>query len=157
MLNVTILLVMFVFIFAILGVQLFSGLMYRCNDSTVPGVEECVGAFIDDTGVEVDRVWSRPFHNGESPVDTFCVQYTGVVLKTAFDLMAANNEKGRLTSVPHTTRDSSSSLYMINLLCRMDGAPLVKRRPKLRWPKVSSLNRAQTAWQPCTSLGTLCV
>lgn len=66
MLNVTILLVMFVFIFAILGVQLFSGLMYRCNDSTVPGVEECVGAFIDDTGVEVDRVWSRPFHNFDS-------------------------------------------------------------------------------------------
>lgn len=63
MLNVTLLLVMFVCIFAILGVQLFSGLMYGCNDGTVSGVEECSGTFIDDTGVEIMRIWSRPFHN----------------------------------------------------------------------------------------------
>lgn len=63
MLNVTLLLCMFVGIFAILGVQLFSGLMYRCNDPTVSGEEECTGTYFDETSAEVPRVWNRPFLN----------------------------------------------------------------------------------------------
>lgn len=63
MLNVTLLLVMFVCIFAILGVQLFSGLMYSCNDESVSGVEECTGTYLDESGAEVPRIWSRLFHN----------------------------------------------------------------------------------------------
>jgi hypothetical protein len=66
MLNVTLLLLVCVIIFAILGVQLFSGLFYRCNDGTVAGVEECIGSFINSVGEEVPRVWLNGFYNFDS-------------------------------------------------------------------------------------------
>lgn len=65
-LNVTFLLMICVVIFAILGVQLFSGLFFKCNDKSVSGVEECVGTYFDEAGDEVDRRWFNSFYTFDS-------------------------------------------------------------------------------------------
>jgi hypothetical protein len=42
--NVLLILMLVVTIFAILGVQLFAGKLYRCNDDSVPDKASCTGA-----------------------------------------------------------------------------------------------------------------
>ena len=61
-----VLLLLVVCIFAVLGLQLFSGRFYSCNDATVAGKAECTGTFLNDMGEEVSRIWSRPFFNFDS-------------------------------------------------------------------------------------------
>jgi Ion transport protein len=63
MLNVTLILMMAALIFAILGVQLYSGLFYFCNDNSVANVNECQGKFMLPDGSMEDRQWLRPFYN----------------------------------------------------------------------------------------------
>ncbi|KAG2432797.1 hypothetical protein HXX76_008531 [Chlamydomonas incerta] len=64
MANVSVVCILFFLIFAILGVQLFSGRFYRCNDDTVAGQIECVGNFTDPlTNSTLDRHWSNDFPN----------------------------------------------------------------------------------------------
>jgi hypothetical protein len=48
-------------IFAIMGVSLFSGLFYRCNNPTASSRAECTGWFLDPrTGVNTSAVWANP-------------------------------------------------------------------------------------------------
>ncbi len=52
MANVSLVVLMFFIIFAILGVQLFSGKMWSCNDSGIPDHAACTGTFLDpETGL----------------------------------------------------------------------------------------------------------
>eukprot|EP00003_Mantamonas_plastica_P025771 TRINITY_DN5128_c0_g1_i1.p1 TRINITY_DN5128_c0_g1~~TRINITY_DN5128_c0_g1_i1.p1 ORF type:complete len:562 (+),score=206.03 TRINITY_DN5128_c0_g1_i1:150-1688(+) len=58
--NVVMLWVCFLTIFAILGINLFSGLYYRCSDPAVIGKSDCVGTFTSELGILVPRVWANP-------------------------------------------------------------------------------------------------
>eukprot|EP01043_Picozoa_sp_COSAG02_P003210 COSAG02_NODE_77_length_40635_cov_56.355980_4_plen_2303_part_00 len=75
--NVILLLSMFWLIFGILGVQLFAGKFYYCNDGDVYGSYDCVGSFVDaETGDLVSRDWDKPlgwgFDNiGEAVITLF--------------------------------------------------------------------------------------
>ena len=75
--NVILLLGMFWLIFGILGVQLFAGKFYFCNDGNVAGAYDCVGSMVDEeAGEMVARKWSKPigwgFDNiGEAAVTLF--------------------------------------------------------------------------------------
>ncbi|GAB4819675.1 hypothetical protein N2152v2_006721 [Parachlorella kessleri] len=61
--NVTVLCALCFLIFAILGVQLFAGLLWSCTDPNVAGKADCVGSFIDDTGQLAPREWvNQPYH-----------------------------------------------------------------------------------------------
>lgn len=65
--HVTLLCVLLWLIFAMLGVQLFAGRLYSCNDTTVSGKAECIGNFIDpSTYQSTPRVWSNMFFNFDS-------------------------------------------------------------------------------------------
>lgn len=47
--------------FAVVAVQLYSGLYSSCNDGAVGvGEIDCVGNFLSDSGVLMPRVWARP-------------------------------------------------------------------------------------------------
>lgn len=46
-------------IFGILGMSLFMGKFYRCNDDAAAGVEECVGTYVDKFGFEQEREWAN--------------------------------------------------------------------------------------------------
>lgn len=143
MLNVTLLLIMFVCIFAILGVQLFSGLMYRCNDDTVSGVEECIGTYEDEFGVETVRVWSRPFHNfdnlGRALLTLFvCSSLVRIRYTVFIDLCSALGK-----------------LFSCAITCRTGGHLSARLLSQLRSQKVSSRNLATTTWRHFTLWATL--
>ncbi|GMH39581.1 hypothetical protein BSKO_07479 [Bryopsis sp. KO-2023] len=64
MANVSIVCLLFFAIFAILGVQLFSGRFYRCNNIFAESKEQCVGEFIDaDTGEVKVAEWTNAAFN----------------------------------------------------------------------------------------------
>jgi hypothetical protein len=49
---------LFIFIFAIIGLSLFSGQSYQCNDASVLSRDSCVGAF-NNSGVMTPRRWYK--------------------------------------------------------------------------------------------------
>eukprot|EP00798_Chlamydomonas_sp_ICE-L_P015920 gene15920-22054_t len=76
--NVSIVLVMFFLIFAMLGTHLFMGLFYTCNDTSVANMTECVGDYNNtETGLVEGRDWHNQFPNfdnvGNSLFVTFIV------------------------------------------------------------------------------------
>jgi hypothetical protein len=64
MVNVSVVVLMFFVVFGILGVQVFAGRFYRCNDPDVAHRRECVGEFYDVTSLDVVlREWSNAYLN----------------------------------------------------------------------------------------------
>jgi Ca2+-binding EF-hand superfamily protein len=58
--NIAMVLVIFWLIFGILGVQMFNGSFYSCNDGDVLGMRDCCGVMVDaDSGDLVEREWSN--------------------------------------------------------------------------------------------------
>ncbi|CAG9463932.1 unnamed protein product [Pedinophyceae sp. YPF-701] len=98
MANVSVILMLFVMVFGILGVQLFNGRFKRCNDTSVAGVDECVGTFTNpETGEEEERVWSNTLlnfdHLGNAMLCLFVVSTLDGYAQILDDAMAAG-EKG---------------------------------------------------------------
>lgn len=51
--------------FAIMGVSLFSGMFYSCNNPAASGQADCVGTFIHPTtGLNTTAIWSNPAYMG---------------------------------------------------------------------------------------------
>lgn len=73
--NIAMVLVIFWLIFGILGVQMFSGMFFSCNDGDALGVLDCCGAMVDDTGQLVEREWTNTNygfdHIGQSVMTLF--------------------------------------------------------------------------------------
>lgn len=55
--NVTLVLLLFLVVFAILGVQLFGGAFKTCTDEAVATEASCVGTYVGRDGVELERRW----------------------------------------------------------------------------------------------------
>jgi len=92
MVNVSIVCLMFFFVFGILGVQLFSGRFYRCNDTTVAGKDECVGSFYSsETGQLVKRDWSNAFlnfdHLGQALITLFVTATLDGYIETMYNAL----------------------------------------------------------------------
>jgi hypothetical protein len=62
-LYTVIILFAYFFLFGVLGVSLFMGRFYYCNDPSVSGKSTCVGIFKNKQGVITSRVWSNPPYN----------------------------------------------------------------------------------------------
>jgi hypothetical protein len=79
-LNITLLFGLCLCLFAILGVHLFSGIFYSCNDVTVAGQRECVGTFVPpDSDIPIAREWRNPsytFDNIGSALDSLLMVTT---------------------------------------------------------------------------------
>ena len=70
-----IVLFVYLFLFAVLGLSLFLGKFYRCNDGSVIARDACRGIYENEAGVVVPRVWSNPpysFDNIFSGIVTLC-------------------------------------------------------------------------------------
>ena len=64
MVNVSVVMLMFFVIFGILGVQVFAGRFYKCNDPSVPDRAACVGSYYDPiVGNVAEREWSNAYLN----------------------------------------------------------------------------------------------
>jgi hypothetical protein len=64
MVNVSVVMLMFFVIFGIMGVQIFAGRFYRCNDPSVRHRSECAGSFAHPTEGDVAlRRWRNAYLN----------------------------------------------------------------------------------------------
>jgi hypothetical protein len=57
--NIAMVLVIFWLIFGILGVQMFAGTFFSCNDGDVVGLLDCCGVTVDEAGQVVERQWEN--------------------------------------------------------------------------------------------------
>jgi hypothetical protein len=62
--NVCVLLVAVFLIFAILGVSLFMGKFFYCNDGDAANKDECYGSFVGDDSFLVPKKWMNPALDG---------------------------------------------------------------------------------------------
>ncbi|WIA07983.1 hypothetical protein OEZ85_007455 [Tetradesmus obliquus] len=96
--NVSIVVMLFFLIFAILGVQLFHGKFWSCNDTSVAGKDECFGTYINADGLEVARMWSNaPYtfdHLGMAMVSLFITATLNGYTEIMWAAMAAPEEPG---------------------------------------------------------------
>jgi hypothetical protein len=71
--NVYILAQFVTLLFAILGVSLFSGQLYRCNIPSITTRDDCVGEFVLSSGLNasVTAVWANPSYGGDSSLPSF--------------------------------------------------------------------------------------
>ncbi|WIA28050.1 hypothetical protein OEZ86_010635 [Tetradesmus obliquus] len=96
--NVSIVVMLFFLIFAILGVQLFHGKFWSCNDTSVAGKDECFGTYITADGLEVARMWSNaPYtfdHLGMAMVSLFITATLNGYTEIMWAAMAAPEEPG---------------------------------------------------------------
>jgi hypothetical protein len=71
-LGYVVVLTAFIFlIFSIVGMSLFLGNFYRCNDASAASKGDCVGTTVSDEGVVVPQVWSRPYVNFDNAWEAF--------------------------------------------------------------------------------------
>lgn len=65
--NILVIMFLFIFIFAAIGVQLFKGAFASCSDATIRLENECIGNFVSyqdiDTVIVEEREWSNPDMN----------------------------------------------------------------------------------------------
>ncbi|PRW21007.1 voltage-gated ion channel superfamily [Chlorella sorokiniana] len=96
MANVTVLAGMVFLIFSILGVQLFAGLLWSCNDDSVAGKDECTGTFVDPaTGDVLQREWTNAFYNFDNVGLAFLTLFVTATLdgytRTMYATMASRS------------------------------------------------------------------
>ncbi|GIL55074.1 hypothetical protein Vafri_10591, partial [Volvox africanus] len=90
MAHVSVLCVMFLVIFAILGVQLFSGKLHRCNDQSASDRSQCVGSFLDpDTGATLERTWDNMWPNFDNVGNALLACFVVASCNGYSDLMTA--------------------------------------------------------------------
>ena len=63
--NVLLLLTMYWMVFGILGLQLFGGKFYACNDGTVVNQTECIGTYLHECGDTPVAPWAAPASQAE--------------------------------------------------------------------------------------------
>ena len=67
MVNVSAVLLLVFAVFGILGVQIFAGRFYRCDDPFVEFRAECVGTYVEPvTGITKNRSWTNAYLNFDS-------------------------------------------------------------------------------------------
>ena len=85
----------FIFLlFGILGVQIFAGRFYRCDDPTVPNKAACVGTYVHPvTGITLQRTWANAYLNFDSLPDALVSLFVASTLdgygQLLFDGLAA--------------------------------------------------------------------
>eukprot|EP00892_Ulva_mutabilis_P003109 jgi/Ulvmu1/1279/UM011_0003.1 len=80
MANVSLLVFLFFVIFGVMGMQLFSGLLYRCSDGSLVSRDACTGTFIDENGDAQERSWDNYPVNFDNIGNAFLALFVTVSL-----------------------------------------------------------------------------
>lgn len=87
MFNALLLSFAFFTIFAILGLNLFMGKFFRCNDDSVTWQSECVGTFVDESGQSAAREWANPTYSFDSFGESMLTLFEVSTLEGWLDVM----------------------------------------------------------------------
>eukprot|EP01028_Stygiella_incarcerata_P000804 TRINITY_DN1125_c0_g1_i15.p1 TRINITY_DN1125_c0_g1~~TRINITY_DN1125_c0_g1_i15.p1 ORF type:complete len:1490 (+),score=400.83 TRINITY_DN1125_c0_g1_i15:652-4470(+) len=104
---------LFVLIFAIIGLKLFSGLFYRCNDSSIGDKDSCVGVFDNENGFSVPRVWINLDYTFDHIGRSFLTLFEIGTLSNWHYVMYAAMDITRKDEQPKRNNSPWFSLYFI--------------------------------------------
>jgi hypothetical protein len=122
--SVYVLLQCFTVMFAILGVSLFSGLFFRCNNPAAATRADCVGTFVDGSGATVEAAWANPRYTGGGGVgfsfDNFYEAYLTVNdvigIEGFTDVLASVMDVTKIDSQPRRDASPWMALYIVAVI-----------------------------------------
>lgn len=101
------------FVFAILGVSLFKGLMWQCNDANIPNEALCIGVFVDGSGILKPRVWLTPSYNFDNIGTSFTTLLRVVTLKGWTSVLDALMDATSIGKQPSFDASPWSSIFLV--------------------------------------------
>eukprot|EP01047_Picozoa_sp_COSAG01_P033914 COSAG01_NODE_2519_length_7522_cov_6.051192_1_plen_1559_part_10 len=111
--HVIMLTLVFFLISAVLGINLFSGLMHRCSDGSVWGQPDCVGSIVTSCEIGL-RQWTLPVNNFDDVGSGFVTLYEVATLEgwveVMHNTMDAADEVGRQ---PQRDAAPSNALFFV--------------------------------------------
>jgi hypothetical protein len=114
MFHVTVVILILFVMFGILGLQLFSGLFYSCNDTSVRSSQECVGTFLpSESSVPIARSWDNAVYNFDS---------LPKALLALFVVSTLEGYAGTSWALPNPMLSSIQLTVYVLLLCRNEAS-----------------------------------
>ena len=111
--NISLVTLLCYLVFAIMGVQLWAGKFWKCNDTDVSGVEQCIGSF-DLDGELTSRTWTNSRQNFDNVwnglLTLFEVASLELWLDVMYDAMDAPSEVGEQ---PQKNHSAAGALYFV--------------------------------------------
>ena len=105
------------------SLNIFSGLLYGCNDSTVSGIADCVGSFVsspldDSLSFLAPRVWANPGLTAsvwafDSFRQSILILFESISLEGWIDVMGSLMDIEGRDQQPRTNISQWNSLFMV--------------------------------------------
>jgi hypothetical protein len=131
MVNVSAVLLLVFAVFGILGVQIFAGRFYRCDDPFVEFRAECVGTYVEPvTGITKNRVWKNAYLNFDSLPNALVSLFVASTLDGYGQLLFDGLDATNIDEQPR--RDANPAAFAFFLafivLCAFQSAQPVRGR-----------------------------
>jgi voltage-gated cation channel len=106
--------VVFIFlIFSIIGVGLFSGKFYSCNDSNASGKSDCEGLVQDEYGVWAPQIWENPTYSFDNTLYGLLTLFEVSTLEGWLDVMHSAMDTTEVDKQPQKDNNWTSALYFV--------------------------------------------
>ena len=113
-LNVLFVCVLFWLIFGILGMQLFSGKFFKCNDDSVQWKYQCSGFFLDPETADVtSRIWANPPYSFDNIYEAFLILFEMATLEGWADAMYSGVDSTEINQQPIRDNHPYLALYFV--------------------------------------------
>ncbi|KNC50163.1 voltage-dependent T-type calcium channel subunit alpha-1I [Thecamonas trahens ATCC 50062] len=122
MLQIVVITLVFWLMFGIMGVTLFKGLFYACNDPSVAGRAECVGAFDPDpvvtngtllAGTAIPRVWANAPYSFDNIGEAMLTLFEVSMLHGWADIMRSGTDATSVDLQPSPSSKPAAAIYFI--------------------------------------------
>lgn len=115
-------------IFGIMGVSLFNGLLFRCNDPSAANKAECVGNYMVELSgpeyynpatntasvlVSTPRVWDVPFYNFDHLGNAVLALFQAASLNAWTDIMYSTQDITELDMQPSFNASQANALFFV--------------------------------------------
>ncbi|QDZ20321.1 voltage-gated calcium/sodium channel protein [Chloropicon primus] len=103
--------------FSMIAVKYFGGKFSYCNDQEVYGRVDCVGSFIDDSGVLIPRTWVLPEHNFDWVGKGVLTLFEIATLDEWLDVMYAGQDIVGTDRQPSQNHSSINAIFFVLFIC----------------------------------------
>eukprot|EP00656_Telonema_subtile_P000441 TRINITY_DN10202_c0_g1_i1.p1 TRINITY_DN10202_c0_g1~~TRINITY_DN10202_c0_g1_i1.p1 ORF type:complete len:1644 (+),score=363.32 TRINITY_DN10202_c0_g1_i1:42-4973(+) len=111
--NISLVCTLVYLVFSIMGVGLWAGKFWSCNDTSVSGVTQCVGTYTV-SGVSTAREWSNARQNFDNVLNGLLTLFEVASLELWLDIMySAMDAPSELGDQPRQNQQGAAALYFV--------------------------------------------
>eukprot|EP01028_Stygiella_incarcerata_P003241 TRINITY_DN16303_c0_g1_i1.p1 TRINITY_DN16303_c0_g1~~TRINITY_DN16303_c0_g1_i1.p1 ORF type:complete len:988 (+),score=249.52 TRINITY_DN16303_c0_g1_i1:350-3313(+) len=100
-------------IFSIIGVGLFSGKFYFCNDSNASGKSDCEGLVQDEYGVYTPQIWANPTYSFDNALYGLLTLFEVSTLEGWLDVLHSAMDTTEVDKQPVKDSNWTSAFYFV--------------------------------------------